>query len=166
MRELTVRIKFVSPCLGNVKAKDGSGRFLLPRNTFGQVTFMATWHRANLRLAAQLMNRHQDEVGKILWDMVIDGTVLRDCWSRRYYGAGGNRRYSLHESFKASQTVGVNCVVPTIISDDDFWRLMALAGQYRGLSPFSPGDFGFFEVASLRQRRATTEVLTGEIEKA
>jgi hypothetical protein len=156
MRELTVRIRFTKHSLGNVKDKDG-GRFSLLRGSEDRsVLFLATWHQANMRFASQLLGRHQDEVAKISWDIQLDGVVRRDCWFRRYYNtAQGKQRYCLHEAFFPGQTVGINCVVPATITDDDLWRLMQIAGRYKGLSPWRPGEYGFFEVVSIRPRRTT-----------
>ena len=155
MRELTVRIRFTLPCLGNVRAKK-SGKYFLPKNPAKQVTFMATWHEANLKFAAQVLGRHQDEVGKILWDIVVDGRVPHgEAGRHRRYYTGGNkkRRYSQHECFPAGYVVGLNCVVPVAITDDDVIALMNLAGKYKGLSPWKPGEFGHFEVESIHARR-------------
>jgi hypothetical protein len=155
MRELTVRIKFTKASIGNVKSRDGRGSFLLPRNPQGDVIYLASWHKANARFAAQVLGKHQDEVEKICWDPVVDGAILGDRWHRRYYTVGGSnkRRHVLHEAFQAGQVVGVHCVVPQAISDDDFWRLMSIAGQYKGLSPYRPGEYGYFEVVAILPRK-------------
>jgi len=156
MKELTVRIRFTSHCLGNQKAKDGSGRFEFMRSPDGEhVLFLATWHHANLRMAAQLLGRHQSDVGKIYWDINVDGALREDRWHRAWYISpkSKQRRYSLHEAFFPGQEVSVNCAVPSSISDEDFWRLMAKVGQYKGISPWKPGEFGNFEVVSIRPRR-------------
>lgn len=156
MRELTVRIRFIEPSLGNVR-QPGSTNFVMPRDTRGVVIFMPTWHAANMKFAAKLLNLHQDEVGKILWDMAVDGVVRRGAWHRRYYQAGARRRYALHEAFQAGQVIGLNCVVPAAVAEDDLWRLMDMAGRYKGLSPSHPGEFGFFVVESIRPRRGPAE---------
>ncbi len=162
MREVTVRVKFTKHSLGSVKRENG--KFFMPRNPAGDVTFLASWHLANMRIAAQLLGRHQDEVSKILWDIAVDGKVQRDSWFRRYYTVAGSsrQRYALHESFVPGQTVSINCVVPAAITDDDLWQLMSLAGRYKGLSPAKPGDFGHFEVVSIRPRRAVAVQEEGE----
>lgn len=152
MRELTVRIRFTRHSLGNVKAKGKSGRFLLPRSPDGSVLFMPSWHRANMRFAAQVIGKHQDEVGKILWDAKVDGIVRHNNWYRRYHTTGDSR-YILHEAFQPGQIVGLNCVVPAPITDEDLWRLLTVAGQYKGLSPWHPQEFGLYDVESIHQRR-------------
>src|SRR5688572_19652607 len=114
MRELTVRIRFTAHCLGNVKTP-GTGRFVFARSPgSGSVTFLSTWHFSNMRSAAQMLGRHQDEVRKIHWDINVDG-VVRDNWYRRYYTVSGTdkQRYVLHEAFDPGQVVGINCFVPT-----------------------------------------------------
>jgi len=125
-----------------------------PRTPEGQVMFLATWHAANMRLAAQLLSRHGKEVSKILWDVAVDATLREDRWFKRYYiNSLGKRRYIQHESFVPGQVVGINCVVPDAINDGDFIQLMNMAGKYRGLSPWEPGQFGHFVVESIRPRR-------------
>lgn len=152
MRELTVRIHFTSPSLGNVKAKGREG-YVFPRTPEGLVTFMPTWHQANMRLAAQLLGRHGTEVGKIFWDVAVDATLLPDRWYRRWYFYGmGKRRFVQHESFVVGQVVGLNCIVPSSIDDGDFIELMNLAGKYKGLSPWDPGKFGHFKVDGIEAR--------------
>lgn len=161
MRELTVRISFTSHSLGNVKRGTG-GLLFLPRTPDNSVMFLASWHRANMQMAARLMNRHQDEVGKILWDVAVDATVKPDARYRRYCikTESGRQRYALHEALLPGQIVGINCAVPTPITDSDFWELMTLAGQYKGLSPYAPGEFGRFNVVSIRPRREAVSVNT------
>jgi len=155
MRELTVRIRFREHCIGNAKEANGGYRLLLPRNPFGRIVFPASWHRSNLRFAAQLLGRHQDEAQKILWDVEVDGYVRKGGWFKRQYQTNDGRpRHALHEAFLPGQVVGINCVVPATIPDDDFISLMNIAGRYKGLSPHGPGQFGFFEVESVRPRRA------------
>ncbi len=155
MRELTVRIRFTRPSLGNVKdAKTGS--FLLPRDTSkSSVIFLPTWHKANFRFAAQLLGRLYDEVNQILWHLRVDGMPAEQ-WFRRY-GGSGKRRYALHEAFFDGQEIGINCAVPSRIDDGDFWRLMQIAGQYKGLSPWKPGEWGSFDVVGLLPRRQQIE---------
>lgn len=156
MRELTVRLRFLSPSLGNQKTRDGSGRFVFQRNPSGGIIFMPSWHNANMRMAAQLLNRHQKDVQNIHWDINVDGTLREDPWFKNYYRStkSDKLRYSLHEAFLEGQIIGLNCIVPVGIPEENFWRLMGKAGQYKGLSPWKPGEFGFFEVVSIRPRRS------------
>jgi len=161
MRELTVRIKYTTAALGNQKLRDGSGRFVFSRSPEGNVLFLPSWHHANMRLASKLLGRHQGQVRKIFWDINVDGCVRPPRWHRVYRdsgeGEGSERRYTLHEAFFPGQIIGINCAVPGSISDDDFWRLMQKAGQYKGLSPWQPGEYGFYEVVSIRPRQAPKE---------
>lgn len=156
MRELTARIRFLSPSLGNQKMRDGSGRFVFQRNPNGGVIFLPSWHNSNMRMAAQLLNRHQKEVQNIHWDINVDGVLKKNPWHKNHYRSQKSHklRYSLHEAFHEGQIVGLNCIVPTAIKEEDFWQLMGKAGQYKGLSPWKPGEHGFYEVVSIRPRRS------------
>lgn len=166
MREITIRLKFVAPCLGNRKMADGSGRFVFQRNpSTNRVLFLPTWHYANMRFAAQLLNRHQDQVGKINWDPQVDGRMRSDNrWFRREYtnSTGTKHRHALHEAFFPEQEISINACLPATISEDDFISLMAKAGQYRGLSPWKPGEYGFYSVVSIRRRAAHYEAADRE----
>ena len=148
VRELTVRIRFLSPCLGNQKLSDGSGRFVFQRNPNGGIIFLPSWHSANMRMAAQLLNRYQGDVTEIHWDINVDGTLRENPWYKNYYRSPKSNKmlYSLHEAFLEGQIIGLNCIVPSKIKEEDFWRLMGKAGQYKGLSPWKPGVFRFYEV--------------------
>lgn len=160
MRELTVRIKFTSPCLGNVKSfrtfkSKGKRRkrtlFLMPRSPSGKVTFLPTWWQANMKKAAEVLCRYQKDVSEIRFSPEVDGQPrqLPDGAYRRYHESD---RYSPHEAFLADDVVGVSCLVPSSIDDESMWRLMELAGKYYGISPYRPGDYGFFTVESIKQR--------------
>lgn len=165
MRELTVRIRFTKQCLGNTHSRDQDDtRLYLPRDPLGRVTFMASWHKANLSLASTILNKHQDEVGKIHWDIAVDGRPQRGAWYKRYYMSPVSKkmRYVMHECFLPNQVVGINCLVPLAITDEDLWRLMSLAGQYKGISPCRPGEYGLFVVESIRPRRRMQEMGLGD----
>lgn len=156
MRELSIRIRFTNPSLGNEKDPK-SGRFKFQRSPGpnGNILFLATWHQANMKLAADMMGRHQEHIKKIFWDIEIDGKLRDKCLERCYYkkSSKGRERWSTHESLVRGQTIGINCVVPHEIDDEDFWTLMQIAGKYKGLSPWRPGEYGHYEVVSIRPRR-------------
>lgn len=156
MRELTARIRFTKHSLGNVKDRT-TGRFMFPRSPNGAITFLSSWHQSNMRFAATLLNLHHDAVKGIYWDIEIDAATDANGWHRRYYTVGGRERYVLHEAMMPGQVVGINCVVPAEIGDEAFWQLLRVAGQYKGLSPFRPGDFGHYDVVGIRPRRATAD---------
>lgn len=153
MRELTVRLRFRTHSLGDVH--DSTGRMLMPRNPKKRIVFVASRHAENVSFAAQVMGKHYAEVLLIRWDVQVDGVLRPDPWYRRYYRTNnGKLKYSEHEAFFPDEVVGINCMVPTAVSDADFGSLMTLAGKYRGLSPFRASDgFGLFEVESMAPMR-------------
>lgn len=156
MRELTVKIRFLSPSLGAQKTKN-NGRFCFMRSPgpANKILFLATWHSANMKLAAKMLGKHQSLVSSICWDIEIDAELRDKCLERCYYKKTpkGRERWSTHESLVRGQTACINCVVPEGIDDSDFWELMQIAGRYKGLSPWQPGNYGHYEVVSIRPRR-------------
>lgn len=158
MQEVTCRIRFTQPCLGSVRKQQSGGViYAMIRNHDGVVLLMPTWWSAITRYAAKVLNAHQDAVNQIDWDPCIDGTSRR--W-KRFLAAerrGGRRPFALHEAFKPGDVIGVNCVLPQKLTISDFWRVLAIAGQYRGISPHNPRDYGNFEVVEVRPRRRKLE---------
>jgi hypothetical protein len=156
MRELSVRIRFMSPSLGNEKnPKTGRFSFMRSPGSSGKILFLSTWHAANMQLAAEMLGRHQELIKGICWDIEIDAELRDKCLERCYYKKTpkGRDRWSTHESLVKGQTANINCVVPHGIDDTDFWALMQLSGKYKGLSPWQPGKHGHYEVVSIRPRR-------------
>lgn len=121
-----------------------------------KVIFLSTWHLANMRFAAQLQNKHHSIVQNILWDTLVDGQTLANPWYRRHYRQAVHNqtrdRFVIHEAFFPDQVIGLNCVVPSEIPEEDLWELMRISGQYRGLSPAKPVEYGRFEVVTIRPR--------------
>jgi hypothetical protein len=113
-----------------------------------------------MKLAAEMLGRHQEAVNKICWDIGVDAELREKCLTRCFYtkSPGGRERWSLHESLMQGQTICINCVVPQDIDDQDFWALMQIAGKYRGLSPWQPGKYGQYEIVSIHQRRQSQQV--------
>ena len=152
MRELTVRLQFKKHCLGNVKKKfQQSGKkrsvFLFPRDPSGRVVFMPTWWQAVLTRSAEVLNRHQSSVKDVRFSMEVDGRPRTDLYSRYY----AQDKFSRHEAFYPGEIIGVTCLVPSGIDDEDFGRIMEIAGKYYGISPYKPNEFGYFEIASIER---------------
>ena len=155
MRELQVRIKFTTHCLGAEKRQSrqqGKLRthFEFTRSQDGRVLFLNTWWRTILKKAAQTLCRHQKEIKTVRFSMEVDGDP-RPIPSELYHRYYETKRFAKHEAFFPGDIVGVTCLVPTKISDEDFYRLLTLAGKYYGISPARPfEEFGFFSVESIR----------------
>jgi len=153
MRELTVRIRFTTHCLGNVrKHYRAKGRlrnyYVLPRNPEGKVIFMPTWWATTLRRAAEILCKHFKEVEQIRFALEVDGNPrpIPDQLFRRYFEAD---KFSSHEAFFPGDVIGATCAVPDAIDDDDFHRLLTYAGKYCGMSPGHPNKFGYYVVESV-----------------
>ena len=152
MRELTVRLRFSRQCLGAVLDPDkNDGRLVFARTEDGRVVFLQSWHMTNMKMAAQLLGRHQEAVEQIFFDVGVDG---RTRWFKRMYpGRNQKTRFCWHEAFLPGDVIGINCLVPDSIPDDDLLQLFNIAGRYRGLSPWHPGDFGHYVVDKITHRR-------------
>lgn len=153
MRELMVRLSFTAHCLGNVRKhyrERGKVRhyYVLPRNRDEKVIFMPTWWATTVRRAAEILCKHHKEVEQIRFAMEVEGNPrpVPEQLYRRYFD---NDKFSKHEAFYPGDVIGVTCVVPDAINDDDFHRLMTYAGKYCGMSPGQPNKFGFYVVESI-----------------
>jgi hypothetical protein len=151
MLECVAQLRFTGHCLGNRKVEDGT--FVFVKNPEGKVLFPAAWHHANMRFAAQVLNRYHREVKGVCWDPVVGGSLREEPWYRYYREFDGKRmRYTVHEAFFVGDVIELQVTLPPNLSTDDFMRLLVTAGKYKGLSPFKPGEFGHFSVVEVRRR--------------
>jgi hypothetical protein len=153
MKDYTVRIRFTSPSLGNVK-EERTGRFLLSRSAKGKVIFLPAWHHANMLLAATVLSLRQELVKRITWDieLELDNTAKR--WQRIYYSNNaGRERYSVHEAIMPGWIASIHCALPLDLTDTDFFNLMSTAGRCKGLSPWKPGAYGHYAVVGVLPRK-------------
>lgn len=151
MRELTVRLRFVKHCLGQVRKftwRDGRRRnyFLLPRSPTGKIVFMPSWWQSVLVKSAEVLCRHQEAVKGIRFGLEVEGTPPEAFY--RHYTAPN--RFSVHEAFWPGDEIVVTCVIPSSISEVDFKALMQIAGKYFGISPAYPYEHGFFTVQGVK----------------
>lgn len=156
MRELAIRIRFTTPCLGkekkhyrDTKAKKTRYKFVFNRSPNGRVVFLPTWWRAIVTKAADVLARHQSAVKQVRFGCEIDGQPEKDLFLRYY----DDDKFASHEIFAANSVVGFTCLVPHRITDEDFERILTYAGRYYGISPARPNEYGLFEVESVRRCR-------------
>lgn len=155
MRELSVEIEFTKHSLGNVrkyKYINGikSTHFEMPRVPSGQVMFLPKWWRASLVFATELLCKHQTDVDKICFDALITGQPqpLTRLY-KRYYDSS---RFTKHEAYYPGDKISLNVIVPSGITDADFFQIMDYIGRYKGISPHSATEYGFFVVEKVFTR--------------
>ena len=160
MREVVVRIEFMTPCLGNLKKVMKSNRggdwtvYYLPRTPDGQVRLEQAWWSGKLSFAAEVLCRHQRDIKYVTFEVAVDGKA-NDKINKFYERYITGKRYVRHECFAPGEVIGVNCVVPSSIPNDDFWRIMENVGKFRGISPFGKREdgFGHFKVVSVMDKK-------------
>lgn len=152
MLEVAVKLKFITPCLGNVRKPDYD-RF--ERDDTGTVIFMSSWWREVLQYGAKALGKHQGLVADVRMHSKIIGEVSR---FRRYYS---DSQYKEHEAFLKGDIIFVKAMLPAGLPADDFQEILRLAGNYRGMSPYGWKDgYGQFEVigvAPITRRRVYIE---------
>ncbi len=153
MQEVTIRLRFTQPCLGNARRATRSGGtiYALLRGTAPQrsVIFLGSWWRAGLQYASRVLSRYDSHVERINWDQAVDGKVEQ--W-RRYITANGTKTgYALHEGFLRGKTISVNAVLPDGLSVEAMIELLTIMGRYKGISPYQSADttYGTFDVVSV-----------------
>lgn len=150
MRELKVTLKFTKECLGNGKQQTDRTQwpiYMFARTPDGCIRFEASWWRANIRFAAEVLCKHHKAVEKVHFDIAVQCDTATQIY-KRYFTS---KAYMRHEALFPGDTVQVKCVVPDEISDDDFKQLMGLIGRFRGISPFGPKEYGFFTVEGVHK---------------
>ena len=157
MRMVVVRLRFTTPCLGNIKDSKQGGRLCHLRDGQGRVVFLQSWWDSAMTQAARAYGRHGKAVRKIRWSPIVDGVTHV---FTRYYKKD---MYRKHEAFRAGDEIAVKAMVPTDIPTADFRELVSVLGEYFGISPFRhpsedrnrtndgrDGGFGRFEVVGVK----------------
>lgn len=143
--ELVVRLKFTTPCLGNVRRSDYDR---MTRDAEGRVIFMPTWWRSAFGQAARAISRYYDYVNQILPALPIDGELVR---ITRRYGRGPDDT-KVHEGYDVGSTVTARFAVPGKMHIRQFVELLEAVGEYVGISPYRGGkDYGFFKVLEVKK---------------
>lgn len=147
MYEVYFRLRFDSPCLGNMRPEDESKPDTMMRNLDGAVTFSQTWWRTVVLQGANSYGKHQERVKGILWASAVDGTTKI---FRRHYQKDGKKLVKDHESFVAGDVIGVKALVPDDIPITDLKEIMDISGEYFGISPFGwKMGYGKFKVIEI-----------------
>jgi hypothetical protein len=136
--EVLARIRFTTPCLGNVR---GEKLDRMLRNSEGRVLLLQSWWRAGFAYAAQALCKHQGEIGQLQAAPEISGEVKIH---RRFYGP---QEFKEHEAFPAGSEIEVRFCLPPKLGLEDFKELLAVAGEYVGISPYGyKQDYGRYVV--------------------
>lgn len=150
-RVLEVRVRFLTPCLGNVRG--AGGKFFLPRRdgAGGPVVFSPRWHGANMAFASRSCG--DGAPPEVAWDPVVGGETGERPWVQRRVDDGrGRPHFAVHEAFKAGACVSLRCRPGPGLTAERLRELMQCAGRHRGLSPWrGSGGYGRFEVVELRE---------------
>jgi len=143
--ELVVRLKFTTPCLGNVRRSDYDR---MTRDDEGRVIFMPTWWRSAFGQAARAISRYYDYVNQILPALPIEGDLTRVA---RRYGRGADD-IKVHEGYDVGATVTVRFAIPGKMHIRQFVELLEAVGMYVGISPYRSGkNYGFFKVLEVKK---------------
>jgi len=145
--ELVVKLKFTTPCLGNVR-RDDFDRML--RDDSGRVIFLPSWWRAAFAQAANAISRYYQYVDQIRAAPPVEGAITK---IERRYGKGDDD-CKTHEGFDAGATIKVKFAIPGKMHVRQFVELLEAIGDYIGISPYGwkLGSFGHFKVLEVSPR--------------
>jgi hypothetical protein len=145
--EIIAKLKFTTPCLGNVR-RDDFDRMV--RDDGGHVIFLPSWWRAAFAQAASAISRYYNYVDQIRAAPPVEGDVTK---IERRYGNGEND-VKVHEGFDAGATIIVKFAIPGKMHVRQFVELLEAIGDYIGISPYGwkRGKFGHFKVLEVNPR--------------
>ena len=171
MYEVCLRLRFESPCLGSMRNEKEGDPDQMMHNADGNVTFSQTWWRTIVCQGAHSYGKHQDRVRALLWTPAVDGTTKL---FRRYYHLRNEKGvpqklFKDHEAFLAGETIGVKALVPDDVPIEDLRDIMAIAGEYFGISPFGwkmgYGKFKVLEVARTRLKEQQSDKVGNAVDQ-
>ena len=155
--EVTAKLQFTLPCLGNVRKPDFDR---MERDQDGIVIFLPTWWRSAFAKAAKAINHYHDLVNKIHPALPIFGPVTR---VPRRYGRKP-QDIKVHEGFAVGATVECSFLLPSEMTANQFTELLEAVGNYIGISPYGwkSGKFGFFKVLGVRKGGSSSHQKSGQ----
>lgn len=160
--EVTAKLEFTRPCLGNVRHPDVDR---MERDPEGNVIFLPTWWRSALAKAAQAINKHHKLVDNIRPALQIYGPVTEI--ERRYIEQHGDSkvpRTKVHEGFDVGAVVECSFMLMSGMTANHFTELLEAVGTYFGFSPYGwrLGLYGFFKVLEVRKGGHRSREESGE----
>lgn len=148
--EVTAKIQFVRPCIGNVRRPDFDR---MEHDQDGNVIFLPTWWRAAFAKAAQAINRHYALVDNIHPAPQVYGTVTKI--ERQYVEHRGGVKVQcskIHEGFDVGAVVECSFLLGSGMTANHFTELLETVGLYFGFSPYGwRQNFGRFRVLEVRK---------------
>lgn len=159
MREVTIKLKFTTPCLGDVRDVP-SGILRLRRDGVGRVVIMPNVWKLIINKSAPTCGVSPRICKSIRWDPVVDGEpkLFERMWSDESTG-GSKRGVDCHESFPAGAIVGIRALVPDDLTPDQLSKILNVAGSFCGVSPWGHRHgFGRFVVEDIRYAGDDTEM--------
>jgi len=143
VKEITVDIRFISPCLGATRDPDDEGPVRFDK-VGGDVMFPPSAWRKVLEKAAAGIGMPTAFVA----DIRIDPRVYRKPGTyRRYYTQD---EYTIHEAYLPGECISLCVLLPDNVSEDLLLRLLDNVGRFWGMSPYGwkRHGFGRFEILS------------------
>lgn len=159
MLEVRFKIKFTTPCLGNVRPSFGTGLNKMLKDSDGRVVFMASWFHIALRRSARSVGQAQHIVDGIQWSPVMDGALSTydRVWTNRKAPSGERHGVTRHEAFLPGTVVAGSAVLPDFLDQKTFSVLMSAVGKFIGLSPYGHRQgFGRFEIVEVSDASSGT----------
>lgn len=152
---ITVKCRYTTPILGSVpvKDKDGDPTNMFERDSEGNVLILPYHQRAMSSVALPMIGKEQAVARRIGYSTIripVNGNhkfVEHGIVDPSGYGGGKGLRRSEQLTDPVEFTIKAN--VPTsVLSIDEFLRMVRTAGQFVRLSPGRSAGFGEFEVLS------------------
>ena len=144
MTEVVIRLRFITPCLGNVRNKDAPDSML--KDPEGRILFLPAWWNPFMTYGAKAFAKHQKLIHKIRWDPVVIGRLSK---FKRYYNSTD---YKEHEAFMPGTEIEVRAMLPDDLNIEDCKSIIDIAGRFQGFSPYGHGDrYGHLEVVGIEK---------------
>ncbi len=153
MREVTIRICMLEPCLsGRNNVDEGNGPdFIFDRDSKDRALIMQTTWIRSLKFACKAISVTTKHVNSVWFDPAVVGTIKTyDRLCKDQMATIGNRRFLRYEAFLPGDVVTVRAVLHDKLWLSTFKKILKACGSYAGLSVSCFGDYGRFEVLSVR----------------
>ncbi len=154
MREVEIRIRMLEPCLAGRKGDNPGNEpdFVFDRDASGEkaLIMQTEWKRV-LRFACKALSVNSRLADSVWFDPVVTGTI--GIYDRQYKDKTApppGNRFKKHEAFLSGTVLTIRAVLRDNLWLKTFRRILEAGGRYAGLTTACFGDYGRFEVLSVK----------------
>ena len=153
MREVEIRLRMLEHCLAGTKNRESERpHFVFNRNAAGDkaLIMQKEWQRL-LRFGCKALSISTRPVQAVWFDPIVDGPIgIHERHYKDHDAPQPGTKFKLHEAFLPGAELVIRAVLRYPLKPETFKKILTAGGRFAGLTLHSFGEYGRFEVLSVK----------------